>query len=159
MLDSFINWVNGLSQSLAATALLTLASLLLKKWNDSNAETRQRRVEQVSNAARRSTAKLIELATVFAIFWFLLTQLRPLITDSTPPSRTDVFLIVFWTFWLLIVFVRVITGPFATTRVHAPADTARHTPGISTLPPQDTPPTDHAEPDSNRPSTPGSGSA
>lgn len=154
MLDSFINWASGVSQNVTATALITLAALLLKKWNDSSVETRQRRTEQAHRKAVRGTARLIEMATVAAVFLFLVTQLRPLITDPTPPSRTDVFLIVFWTFWLLLVFVRVIVGPFATAPVHASADGTRQAPPTSTPQTQHTPPADPAEPDNSRPSKP-----
>ncbi len=155
MLDSFINWVIPVSQNLASAALLGLAALLIKRWNESSAEARQRRLDQASRTAARSTATAMNTAAVLAVLWFLVTQLRPLITDPTAPSRIDVFLIVFWTFWLLMVFMRVIAGPFATARMHVARDTKRNTPLSLTPQTQDTQPTVPSEPDNSRPSTTG----
>lgn len=159
MLDSFINWVIPVSQNLASAALLGLAALLIKRWNESSAEARQKRIDLASRTAARTFSKAMDMAVVLAVLWYLVTQLRPLITDPSAPSRTDVFLIVFWTFWLLIVFVRVIAGPFATARMHAPEDAKRNTPPSSTPQMQETPPTDPSALDNSRPSTHGSGSA
>lgn len=44
------------------------------------------------------------------LYWFFFWALRPLVSQDGPPSRDDVFMIAFWTFWLCMVFLRMLAG-------------------------------------------------
>lgn len=68
-------------------------------------------VKGVANTAtKRIMVTILSALPYVLVFWFFVTQLRVLLTPDSPPSRLEVFMITFWTFWLLMVFLRLLAG-------------------------------------------------
>lgn len=108
MSEIFIGWANGgFTQAVAAGALFGLCNWLVKRWQTSSdaAKSQLRRT-----ALHRLSIGLYVLQHFF-VFGFLWTVLEPLLAPDTPPSRTEVFRIAFWTVMGVAAFVSLFMGP------------------------------------------------
>ncbi|WP_131394628.1 hypothetical protein [Comamonas thiooxydans] len=108
-MKDFIAWANGgYTQAVAFGLTALFCRYLSMKWKGMSAETSAR----MNKAAFSFVALLLRFAYFGVLLGYFTWQLVTLLRPSTPPTRADVFAIAFWTFWLLIVFVRMLTGPF-----------------------------------------------
>lgn len=110
MFNDFWTWANGgFTQGIAVIVVVGSSGAIAQHLKKVSASTKTR----WNRRALQFAAGAFSCAQYFAVMGYIWWQLHPLITVDTPPTRLDVFLIVFWTFWLLLLFVRMLTGPFA----------------------------------------------
>lgn len=108
-MEEFLNWANGgYSQGLAVVATAYGSNLLAKKWKGMSKNS----ADRIKRVLLLVAAQTLKISTYLAVFGYLVWQLAKVLRVDAPPTRDDVFAIAFWTFWALLLFVRMIIGPF-----------------------------------------------
>ena len=92
-----MSWIDPIMQNLISSILaVAILKLLAVSWSS------RASIKGVAiRAAKPTMAIVVRVARDIFIFWFLLTQLRGLLTEDAPMTRGDVFLISFWLWWLM----------------------------------------------------------
>lgn len=106
MNESIQNITNGTISALLGALISTFIGKLISSRAISMAKAK---------GAVKITASAILKAALSALpfvicFWFLFSQLITLLGAPGPASRVDIFMISFWTFWLCMVFLRLLSG-------------------------------------------------
>lgn len=97
------------------TSLLLAVGITATIWLATRAVSRRQRMQpgrssQTIRAIAQNVAnhrKELRALSNTLVFWFFVSQLRGLVLDPEPLTRSDVFLIAFWTWWLLFFGVTV----------------------------------------------------
>jgi hypothetical protein len=119
-MKELVAWANaGFTQAVAAAAFIAVCSWLLNRWRRTSAESKS----EINRKAVQMASRGVFFLQHLVIFGYLWTVLHPLLTPDTPPSRTEVFLISFWTFMGIANFVSMVMEPFAERRARQPAGT------------------------------------
>lgn len=99
-----MSWIAPIMQSLIASILaVVILKLCAASWAS------RATIKGVAIRAAKPTSKMI-LAVLrdVLVFWFLISQLRGLLTADTPLTRGDVLLISFWVWWLMFCFAAIL---------------------------------------------------
>lgn len=87
--------------ALVASAITAAAGWLFGHLKDRYRE----KASSLRAAATTATTKILppvfRILIDFLIFWFLIHQLREVVTDAAPLTRSDALVIAFWTWWLM----------------------------------------------------------
>lgn len=97
-------WIVAITQNLIAAIIVWGFSY----WVGKNRESINKVMGVAIPATRRMMPIVFHILMHVFVFWFFITQIRDLIADPAPIKKIDVFLIAFWTTWLVVYFIRVV---------------------------------------------------
>ena len=116
-MQDFVRWANGgFTQGVAVLIAAWLCRLLVQRWKARTMESTEK-WKRNSLKVALLVAQAIPIAMVLG---FCTWQLAKQLMKTTPLERVDAFEISFWTFWVLLIWVRMLTGPFGISATHQP---------------------------------------
>lgn len=102
-------WMSNFTAQLAAASVMVLATQVIP-WKAGFMSISTLKNATIAKIDRKPFAWLRMLVHLF-VFWFFINQLMGLLASTAPPSRLEVFLIAFWTTWLIAYFIQLIRQP------------------------------------------------
>lgn len=106
MLESIQAIANNAIGTLLAALIATATGKLMSSTKISAIDTKA--------AAQKTTSEifkyLLTAAPYVFCFWFFFWQLQTLLAPEGPASRVDTFMISFWTFWVCVMYLRLLAG-------------------------------------------------
>ncbi len=122
MFDAFMKWANGgFTQTISAAVFFFICRWIALRWRSVGDEQKS----AMSRRSLRVAGVLLGALQYLVVLGYVGWQLKLVMSKETPITRPEVVEISFWTGFLLLVFVRMLTGPSESTK---PTQSAKHQP-------------------------------